>query len=97
MKAVFIAFHQAHKDAVMETLNRLNCRGFSFIEQMQGRGSKTGEPHYGSHAWAAMNSGIITVVEESTVDSLLANLKKIDESSPMLGLRAFVWNIEQCY
>ncbi|MBR5893741.1 MAG: hypothetical protein IKZ37_08920 [Bacteroidaceae bacterium] len=97
MKAVFIAFDQAHKDDVMETLNRLNCRGFSFIEQMQGRGSKTGEPHYGSHAWAAMNSGIITVVEESTVDSLLASLKKIDENSPMLGLRAFVWNIEQCY
>ena len=97
MKAVFIAFDRAHKDDVMETLNRLNCRGFSFIEQMQGRGSKTGEPHYGSHAWAAMNSGIITVVEESTIDSLLANLKKIDESSPMLGLRAFVWNIEQCY
>ena len=97
MKAVFIAFDQAHKDDVMETLNRLNCRGFSFIEQMQGRGSKTGEPHYGSHAWAAMNSGIITVVEDSIVDSLLANLKKIDESSPMLGLRAFVWNIEQYY
>ena len=97
MKAVFIAFDQAHKDAVMEALNHLNCRGFSFIEQMQGRGSKTGEPHYGSHAWAAMNSGIITVVEDSIVPSLLANLKKIDESSPMLGLRAFVWNIEQCY
>ena len=97
MKGVFIAFDQAHRDAVIEVLDHLNCRGFSLVEQMQGRGSKTGEPHYGSHAWAAMNSGIITVVEDSTVGSLLASLKKIDESSPMLGLRAFVWNIEQCY
>jgi hypothetical protein len=75
----------------------LNCRGFSLIEQMQGRGSKGGEPHFGSHAWAAMNSGIITIVDDKIVDSLLNNLKKLDENAPMLGLRAFVWNIEQCY
>ena len=97
MKGVFIAFDQAHKDAVIEALNHLNCRGFSFFEQMQGRGSNTGEPHYGSHAWASMNSGIITMVNDNVVDSLLKTLKKIDESAEMLGLRAFVWNIEQCY
>ena len=97
MKGVFIAFDQAHKDAVINTLNRLNCRGFSFIEQMQGRGSKTGEPHYGTHAWASMNSGIITMVDDAIVEKLLAALKKIDENAEMLGLRAFVWNIEQCY
>ena len=97
MKGVFIAFDQAHKDAVINALNRLNCRGFSFIEQMQGRGSNTGEPHYGTHAWASMNSGIITMVEDNIVEKLLAALKEIDESAEMLGLRAFVWNIEQCY
>lgn len=97
MKGVFIAFDQAHKDAVLNVLDHLNCRGFSFIEQMQGRGSKTGEPHYGTHAWAAMNSGIITIVEDNIVNSLLTELKKIDESAQMLGLRAFVWNIEQSY
>ena len=97
MKGIFIAFDQAHKDAVISTLDRLNCRGFSFIEQLQGRGSKTGEPHYGTHAWASMNSGIITMVDDAIVDKLLAALKKIDENAEMLGLRAFVWNIEQYY
>ncbi|MBR2638123.1 MAG: hypothetical protein IKD40_04720 [Bacteroidaceae bacterium] len=97
MKGVFIAFDQAHRDAVIDTLDHLNCRGFSLIEQMQGRGSKTGDPHYGTHAWAAMNSGIITIVNDNIVESLLASLKKIDEDAPMLGIRAFVWNIEQCY
>lgn len=96
MKSVFIAFDQAHKDAVMNVLDHLNCRGFSFIEQLQGRGSRTGEPHYGSHAWASMNSGIITIVEDKTVEPLLKALKEVDESAEMLGLRAFVWNIEQC-
>ena len=97
MKGVFIAIDQAHKDAVISVLDRLNCRGFSFIEQLQGRGSRTGEPHYGSHAWASMNSGIITIVEDKTVEPLLKALKEVDESAEMLGLRAFVWNIEQCY
>ena len=97
MKSVFIAFDQAHKDAVMNVLDHLNCRGFSFIEQLQGRGSRTGEPHYGSHAWASMNSGIITIVEDKTVEPLLKALKEVDESAEMLGLRAFVWNIEQRY
>ena len=97
MKGVFIAFDQAHKDAVIAILDHLNCRGFSFIEQMQGRGSKTGEPHYGTHAWASMNSGIITMVENKIVDQLLAALKDLDESAEMLGLRAFVWDIEQYY
>lgn len=97
MKGVFIAFDQAHKDAVLSALDRLNCRGFSFIEQMQGRGSNTGEPHYGTHAWASMNSGIITMVDDKVVDLLLEALKKIDENAQMLGLRAFVWNIEKYY
>ena len=97
MKGVFIAFDQAHKDAVINTLNHLNCRGFSMIEQMQGRGSKSGEPHYGSHAWASMNSGIITMIDDSIVTRLLEEIKRIDESAEMLGIRAFVWNIEQAY
>ncbi len=97
MKGVFIAFDQAQKDAIIEILDHLNCRGFSFFEQMQGRGSKTGDPHYGTHAWASMNSSIITIVEDNIVDSLLAALKKADENAPMLGLRAFVWNIEKTY
>lgn len=95
MKGVFIAFDQAHRDSVIEVLDHLNCRGFSLVEQMQGRGSKTGEPHYGSHAWPSMNSGIITMVDDKAVEPLLKALKEIDENAEMLGLRAFVWNVEQ--
>lgn len=95
MKSVFIAFDSVHTESIIDILTRHNCRGFSMLETMQGRGSKDGEPHYGSHAWPSMCSGIITVVEDRRVDALLAALKKLDESAPKLGLRAFVWNIEQ--
>ena len=45
MKSVFIAFDQAFQERIVEVLDRNNCRGFTRFEQVQGRGSKTGEPH----------------------------------------------------
>ena len=96
MKSVFITFDQAFYERIMTLLNRYNCRGFSYFQQVQGRGSKTGEPHYGSHAWPSMCSAIITIVDEGKVDILLNALHELDKESEMLGLRAFVWNIEKC-
>lgn len=95
MKSVLITFDQAHYERIMSTLDHLNCRGFSYLESVQGRGSKKGDPHFGSHAWPSMCSAIITVVEDNKVDLLLETLHKIDEQSEMLGLRAFVTNVEK--
>jgi len=95
MKSVLITFDQAYTERIIELLTRMNCRGFSMVEQLQGRGSKSGEPHYGSHAWPAMCSGIMAVVEEHSVDPLLEELHKMDLATEKLGLRAFVWNIEK--
>ena len=97
MKSVFITFDISHKDAVINILTHNNCRGFSFFDQMQGRGSVSGEPHYGTHAWPSMCGSIITIVEDKAVDNILAAIKKLDEESPQLGLRAFVWSIEKSY
>ena len=97
MKSIFITFDISHKDAIVNILTRNNCRGFSFFEQMQGRGSVSGEPHYGSHAWPSMCGSIITIVEDKAVDRVLEDIKALDEDTPQLGLRAFVWNIEKCY
>lgn len=95
MKAIFIAFDQAHYVAVVEVLDRCSCRGFTSFGTVQGRGSKTGDPHYGTHAWPAENSAIITMVADDKVEPLMDRLKTLNESKPLLGLRAFVWQIEQ--
>ena len=97
MKSVFITFDISHKEAVIDILTHNNCRGFSFFDQMQGRGSVSGEPHYGTHAWPSMCGSIITIVEDKDVDNILTAIKKLDEESPQLGLRAFVWSIEKSY
>ena len=95
MKAIMITFDQAHYNTIVEMLERNNCRGYTAWTQVQGRGSHNGEPHYGSHAWPSMASAIMTVVEDSRVQPVLNRLKEMDTERPRLGLRAFVWNIEQ--
>ncbi|MCQ2093490.1 MAG: hypothetical protein MJY81_00530 [Bacteroidaceae bacterium] len=95
MKAIMISFDQAHYENVIAVLDRSNARGFTMMEQTQGRGSVNGDPHYGSHAWPSMCSTIITIVEDNQVEPILTRLKQLDEESKMLGLRAFSWNIEQ--
>ena len=94
LKAIFISYDQAHHEAVVDILTRLSCRGFTSFGEVQGRGSKTGDPHYGSHAWPSIASATLTMVEDDRVDSVLARLRELDESKPLLGLRAFVWNLE---
>lgn len=39
MKSVLITFDQAHYVRIIELLDKLSCRGFSYFEQMRGRGS----------------------------------------------------------
>lgn len=95
MKTVFIAYDQALQDYVIDALNDSNVRGYTFFEQAGGRGSRTGDPHLGSHAWPSMNSAILSVMEDEKVQPLLRRLKQLDEDNQMLGLRAFVWNVEE--
>lgn len=94
MKSIFIAFDQAHYDRIIELLERNNCRGFTAWQSVQGRGSHDGEPHYGSHAWPSQASAIITMVDDHRVPLILEKLRALDAERPKLGLRAFVWSVE---
>lgn len=95
MKAIFITFDQAYYQRIVDMLEKSNCRGFTSWSEVNGRGSRNGEPHYGSHAWPSLASAIITIVEDSRVSPVLDRLHAMDLETPKLGLRAFVWNIEQ--
>lgn len=95
MKSVMIVFNQAFTSRVEFMLDELEIRGFTFFEQVQGRGSKDGEPRRGTHTWPEMNSAVITVVPDEKVDELLLTVRKLDTRSKAVGIRAFVWNIEQ--
>jgi len=95
MKCVFIVFNQAFTTRVEFMLDELGKLGFTFFEQVQGRGSETGYPHRGTHTWPEMNSAVMTVVPEEKVHELIQAVKKLDIRNKEVGIRAFVWNIEQ--
>ena len=95
MKSVFIVFNQANTERVEYMLDMLKISGFTFFEQVQGRGSKNGEPRRGTHTWPEMNSAIMTVIEDEKVPELLSVVRKLDARNKEVGVRAFVWNIEQ--
>lgn len=94
MKAVMIILDQAHYDQITDDLSRLNIRGFTSWKEVYGKGSDNGFPHFGSHAWPSVNNAILTVVEDHRVKLLLEYLKDMDKKYENLGLRAFVWNVE---
>ena len=95
MKSVFIVFNQANTESVEYMLDRLSIRGFTFWENVQGVGSMNGEPRRGTHTWPEMNSAVMTVIPDEKVDDLLIAVKKLDQRNKEVGVRAFVWNIEQ--
>ena len=94
MKSVFISYNQAYHEEIIELLGKLSLRGYTYWEVTQGRGSATGDPHLGSHAWPTLNSSLLVIVPADKVPTLLERLKAMDEETPAQGLRAFVWAVE---
>jgi nitrogen regulatory protein PII len=93
MKAIMIIYNQAHTEKVEYLLDKLNIKGYSLWENVQGRGSKTGVPHLGTHAWPEINKSVLTIVDDELADSVLDTVKKIDSVNDEVGIRAFVWDI----
>ena len=82
---------------IADMLESLGCKGFTMWEDIAGRGSSSGLPHLGNHAWPTMNNALLTFVPAEKVDDILAQLRAMGEETPDLGVRAFVWNVEKFY
>ncbi|MBN2521980.1 MAG: hypothetical protein JXB24_01835 [Bacteroidales bacterium] len=95
MKAVFIVFNQANTERVEYMLDRLEIRGYTWWENVKGRGSETGEPRMGTHTWPEMNSALITIIPDEKLSVLLEKVKKLDKVHEEVGVKAFVWEISQ--
>lgn len=93
MKAVFIVFNQAHTERIEFILDKLEIRGYTWWNDVKGRGSESGEPRMGNHTWPEMNSALIAVVRDELVEDLLNKLRKLDQISKEVGVRAFVWEV----
>lgn len=93
MKAIFITYNQALTDRINKLLDDHGVRGFTRWALTEGRGTHTGEPHYGTHAWPSMNTSVLAIVEDEKIPVLLDALRAVDEVTEQQGSRAFVWDI----
>jgi len=93
MKAVMIVFNQANTERMEYMLDKLGIRGFTWWNDVLGRGSETGEPRMGTHTWPEINSAVLTIIPDEKVDDLLESIKKMDEINKEVGVRAFVWEV----
>ena len=95
MKSVFIVYNQALTEKVDEIIDRLAIRGFTLWTDVKGRGTYKGEPLMGTHTWPALNSAIMTIIEDKMVERLLYEIEELNKIAEQQGIRAFVWNIEK--
>jgi len=93
MKAIMIVYNQAHTEKIEYMLDKLGIKGYSLWENVQGRGTSSGVPHLGTHAWPEINKSVIAVVEDDLIDTILNTIKRIDEINEEVGIRAFVWDV----
>ena len=93
MKAIMIIYNQAHTEKVEYLLDKLGIKGYSLWENVQGRGTSTGVPHLGTHAWPEINKSVLTIVDDELVETVLEKVKKIDTVNEDVGIRAFVWDV----
>ena len=93
MKAAFIAYNQAHVEEVEAILHQLSIRGFTRWQDIQGRGTKSGEPHLGTHAWPAKNMATLCVVDDYIAPILKKRIQALDRQMPEQGVRVFFWEV----
>ena len=95
MKAIFVVYNQAYNQEIVELLEAAGQRGYTVWEEIGGRGSETGEPHLGNHAWPTQNHALLSVVEDALAAPIMAHLRDTDKANPNLGLKAYVLPVEE--
>ena len=97
MKAIFIVYNQTQTERVEYLFDKLKIKGFTRWTGLTGEGSVDGPPHMGTHTWPEENTARMAVMEEDKVAAVLEGVKMLDEENKDVGIRAFVWNIEEAY
>lgn len=94
MKGLMIIFNQALSEEIIELLDELEIRGFTKMNDLQGRGTNTGEPRMGTHTWPALNNALYTFVEKEEAEKLIFALEKLNSNAEDQGLKVFSWDVE---
>jgi nitrogen regulatory protein PII len=94
MKSILIVFNQAVSEEVLQLLDDHQIRGFTKMDNLQGRGSNDGDPVMGTHTWPALNNAIVSVVSDDKSSVLIDALNDLNRSDRGQGIKAFLWDAE---
>ena len=95
MKAIFVVYNQAYNQEIAELLESLGQRGYTVWQEVGGRGSESGQPHLGNHAWPTQNHALLSVVEDALAGRIMESLREMDGANPDLGLRAWTLPVDE--
>ena len=76
-------------------MNFCGLRGYTYWDVTKGKGSFTGEPHLGDHAWPTLNATLLIMAEDKLVPGFKKRIKELDMKSEAMGLRCFTWTIDE--
>ncbi|MBL7130528.1 MAG: hypothetical protein ISS45_03865 [Candidatus Omnitrophica bacterium] len=94
MKMVMVSYNSAINSEVMEALEKCGIENYTKWVQVQGKG-KTSGPHFGSEIWPGENAALFIATQEEKVSGLLSEIRALREKLGRVGVKAFVWPLEQ--
>lgn len=93
MKAVFIMHNAAIDEEVNETLKSAGVECYSKFPNTLGRGQAS-EPHLNIDVWPGINNGTLVVTSEAAAKELMEKVRHMREKWASVGIKAFMWEIE---
>ncbi|GAI12059.1 unnamed protein product [marine sediment metagenome] len=94
MKMFMIAYNSAIESEVMEILEKYSIESYTKWTQVQGKGKMSGT-HLGTNIWPGENSVLFCAIEGEKTENLIKLIKEHRKKSGNLGIKAFVWNLEE--
>ena len=91
---LMISYNSAINSEVMEVLEKSGIENYTKWIQVQGKGKSSG-PHFGSEIWPGENSVLFCAVEEEKIDNLLSIINELRSKLGKVGIKAFVWALEE--
>jgi len=93
MKAVLIVHNAAIEQEVDEVLESMSIDSYTKFPSILGKG-RASEPHLNTDIWPGINCGTFVVVEEAQAKELMEKVRLMREKWASVGIKAFMWEIE---
>ncbi|MBK7488236.1 MAG: hypothetical protein IPI74_00090 [Bacteroidales bacterium] len=95
MKAVMIVHNLALTEKVEYTLEHFGVRGYTHWDNVKGSDHLPVCPTWAPTPARDQRGDSLTFVDDEKVALLLEAVRRIDDINQEVGIRAFVWSIEQ--